>query len=97
MKTIWKYNVHINDGQLVPWVKRRFSVLNLPKGTTILSVQEQHGHPVMWCLVDPSQPLEERSFAIYGTSHNMPDEPGTFIGTFQLDQEVFHLFEVVKP
>lgn len=50
---------------------------------------------MLWVLVDPNAPEEPRSFSVYGTGHFMPDNPGTFIGTFQMlgGDLIFHLFE----
>jgi len=86
MKTIYKYKLQSLSGQRV----------DIPRNAHFLSVQEQHGEPVMWWLVDTDYPPEAHRFAIYGTGHYMPDSPGAYLGTFQVrDGElVFHLFEV---
>ncbi len=84
MQAIWKFPVDVAD---------RF-VSDMPDGATILSVQYQHGSIQMWALVDPSKPVVQRKFSVYGTGH--PIEPGgTFIGTFQIHEGalVFHLFD----
>ena len=83
MKTIWKYEVN-------PYSEQR-----LPKGAEVLSVQVQKDKPCIWVLVDPSNEKELRVFRVYGTGHELPDNPGKFIGTFQLfdGDLVFHVFE----
>jgi len=83
MKTIWKYDIN------------PYSKLKIPKGAEILSVQCQKDKSCIWVLVDPSNEKELRVFRGYGTGHELPDNPGKFIGTFQLfdGDLVFHLFE----
>lgn len=93
-KTIWKF----------PVAPKQKSI-SMPKGAEVLSVQEQHGMPCIWALVDPSNKTEERHFEIFGTGHDIPmngerksyQNPvkRKYIGTFQLQggSLVFHLFE----
>ncbi len=85
-KTIWKYPASPGG----PWTQM------MPAGAEVLSVQVQRSQVVMWVLVDANRPEEAREFTAYGTGHPMPDNPGKFIGTFQLASGdlIFHLFEV---
>ncbi len=88
MKTIYKYNVTLED---------TFE-LKLPKGAQVLSVQEQYGDPVMWAVIDTEAPKEKRTFRLVGTGHPIDPELNlAFIGTFQLDHGDFvgHLFEIL--
>ena len=89
--TIWKYPVPIED---------RFTI-SMPTETEGLTVQAQHNKAVMWALVDPEAPLQERHFVLFGTGHPISDlvENLLYIGTFQLahGELVFHLFEVYQP
>lgn len=86
MKTIWKFEFHPHKS------------ISMPKGAEILSVQEQHGKTCIWAMVNPNAPLEIRKIVIYGTGHVLPNDPGQFIGTFQLQSGayVFHMFEEGK-
>jgi hypothetical protein len=45
--------------------------------------------------VDPGAKTYPRTFRVYGTGHNLPDDPGQYVGTFQIHNEglVFHVFE----
>ena len=81
MKTIWK------------WGLAPVSEVLVPVGSVILDVQLQHSSPVLWALVDTDAPTETRRFRCYGTGHKMPDDPGRYIGTFQVEGLVFHVFE----
>ncbi len=83
--TIHKFALAVTDRQFIP----------LPAGARILTIQTQFGAPYLWAIVD-QEPRELRQIAIYGTGRPLPDDPGRFIATFQLDGGalVFHAFEV---
>lgn len=86
MKTIWKFELCSADWQTV----------EMPAGARILSLQTQRGALCLWAVVDPSMTPEVRRFATYYTGDPLPDDPGDFVGTFQLDggSLVFHVFEL---
>lgn len=83
MKTIWKYEIPLED---------TFS-LSMPEGAQVLTVQLQGGIPSLWAMVEPSAPQEERRFAVIGTG-NPIGEVGDYIATIQLHggELVFHVF-----
>ena len=88
-RRVFKYSCDLDD---------KFT-LSLPVGAEILTVQAQHGMPILWALVDPKQPLEERYFRLAGTGHPIMYDMGSeynYIGTFQLHggSLIFHLFEM---
>lgn len=85
MKTIFKY----------PLLEASQTVL-MPKGAQVLCVQMQGGNPCIWALVDDRVAGGLRTFRFYGTGHNMPPNPGEYIGTVQGSGLVFHLFESTK-
>ena len=87
-KQIWKYRI-------TPY----YTSIGMPKGAEVLTVQTQNGCPCMWAMVDSDQRIEVRTFQAYGTGHALPDTPTEkkYIGTFQMDVLVFHLFELVNP
>jgi hypothetical protein len=86
VKTIWKYKLDIGG-----------SLLRIPAGGRILSIQTQRDDIMMWIEVDPNSGYEHeyRSFSIYGTGWEMLHNPGTYLGTVQqLDGEfVWHVYE----
>jgi len=86
MKTIWK------------WTLNPETTIDMPCGAELLAVQVQHGEPCLWALVSPSSAKCRRTFRVYGTGHDMPDEPGQHVGTFQLldGAMVFHVFETLN-
>jgi hypothetical protein len=69
----------------------------MPHGAKLLAVQEQRGEAQLWALVDPGAKTYPRSFRVYGTGHDMPDDPGQYVGTFQICgcAMVFHVFETI--
>jgi hypothetical protein len=87
-KTIWKYPLKIVDTQIV----------ELPSGSTILSIQRQGGDTYLWALVDTNYKyhLVERHIAMHSTGEIMPDNFGTYLATFQVIEyeEVYHVFEL---
>jgi hypothetical protein len=88
MKTIWKFELSPDN-----------MVLKMPKRAKVLSVQTQLGKPCIWALVDTENGFEERTFEIFGTGHEIPDDGAEriFLDTFQLHNGmfVFHAFEKV--
>lgn len=83
MKQIWKYDV--DEGSI-----------RMPIGAKILSLQLQNNRPKMWAVVDPNAGTEMRTFEIVGTGIDFDDTDFTFIGTFQVNPFVWHLFEKSK-
>lgn len=84
---IWKYPLTVMNEQ----------TLILPPGAQLLTVQVQDERPCLWALVDERAPSRQmRHLAIYGTGHPLPENPGTYIGTFQLRGGAFvgHVFEL---
>lgn len=82
---IWKWSLRVADEQ----------ILELPEGAQILDVQIQGGMPQLWALVNPTAPKQPRNIAIYGTGHPVPENPGTYIASFQMHDGAlaFHAFE----
>ncbi len=92
MKTIWKYEVKPG----------RFE-LELPEFYRPLTVQMQGDRPVVWIMVDPISPICKRQFLMVGTGHDFEPyydygvqaiKENLYVGTFQIDGLVFHLFDL---
>lgn len=83
MKVIWKYAIN------------PATVIQIPVGYRLLSVQTQDNQPQLWALVDPSNPKVGRTFRAVATGEEFDDEGYTYVGTFQINGGalVFHLFE----
>jgi len=91
MKTIWKFPLDLCDQQQIP----------MPKGAQILTLQTQNGVPCIWVMVeDDAVEAEMRTFEIFGTGTEITKEKGfgrCYIGTFQRQQFVWHVFERYVP
>ncbi len=85
MKKIWKYMLILSDHPFI----------SMPKGAIVLSVDVQDGHIQIWALVDPEAPKEPRGFRMAGTGHPVEDAIASmrFIGTVQMGEFVWHIFE----
>lgn len=86
--TIYKYPVMISD---------EVEVL-MPRSARILHVAQQPlavGDLQVWAHIDKREPMVVRKLRIYGTGHDMPGEPGRFIGTvlFNGGALVWHVYD----
>ena len=90
-QTIYKYELPVEG---------RF-VLALPENAQVLTVQIQHGKPVLWALLCPGEGAVPRHFEIFGTGLQVPHlDDGSarhYVNTFQVNGGlVFHLFELTN-
>lgn len=84
-KAVWKY---VLDSDVNP--------LEIPKGSTILSVGLQGPTLTAWALVNlDSQENEVRTLHVYGTGHEIPVDALTlrFLGRVDGAVLVWHVFE----
>lgn len=88
MLKIYKYKITPNDKIELP----------IPSGAKILTVQAQFENPVLWALVNPDSPVEQRFFRLVGTGFDIREDASrlNYINTFQIygGDLVFHLFEI---
>lgn len=89
MKAIWKFPVPTTD---------EGSVLEMPRGAEILTVQTQGDSVQLWALVDPDAQTELRTFKTYGTGQSLDHCPGVYVSTYQIrgGALVFHVFELAR-
>lgn len=85
MKTIWKYPLAVANDQ----------VISMPAGARILHVGMQGETPCLWAEVSPSNRITRRPIRIYGTGHELPNNPGQHLGSFTMHGGalVFHAYE----
>jgi hypothetical protein len=86
---IYKYELRVTDVQII----------SMPKGARVLHVGNQHEHLCVWAVVDPSQPMIRRGFAVFGTGQlGVPQETDDvkYIGSVQMrgGALVRHVFDV---
>ncbi|AFR36266.1 DUF7352 domain-containing protein [Riemerella anatipestifer] len=84
-KVVYKYPLLVQGVQFV----------SLPKGAEILSVQEQHGIPCLWALVNPLAEKEDVRILTSSTGEVFNTKNLKYIGTYQLPGNGFvgHLFK----
>lgn len=87
LKTVYKYRIPDED------IEFSFKV---PGFAEFLSLDVQHGIPVMWFLVDPETMAIERSFVNVGTGWDIEAKVVAFLGTYTEGMFVHHVFEVEK-
>ena len=86
MTRIYKYAIETTD----------YQEITMPAGAEVLCVQTQHETPYIWARVDPDEQIfHRRKFSIFGTGHDITDDPGRYVGTYQIDGGVliFHLYD----
>lgn len=79
---IWKYQFEISDD----------ITIEMPGGSTPLTVQVRDGKPTMWVLVDTGMTYVIRRFYVYETGDPINPEGKTYIETIQLGHRVWHVF-----
>jgi len=84
-KRIWKYEIRLAERQSV----------EMPSGAKVLFVGVQVPNICLWAEVDPEAEKQIRLVSVFGTGHPMPDDPGSYIGTFMLHGGalVFHVYD----
>lgn len=85
MRIIYKYELAITDCQLI----------EMPAGSSLLSVQMQGKALCLWALVDTDRPPVQREICIIGTGHSAERVAWmSFVATFQFfNALVFHVFD----
>lgn len=90
MQSTYKYGIAAPYGAMP---------MHIPRGAVLLSAQVQKGTPVIWALVDQTQPLERRWIGVYVTGDSITDKIKRHVGTLQLQGGalVLHVFELEAP
>ena len=71
-----------------------FAEIKMPSGAEILCVQMQNGEPMIWATVNPEADREERLFTVIGTGQEFAGTSMKYIGTYQKNWFVGHVFEL---
>ena len=69
-------------------------VLFIPAGAEILSVGEQGGEVKLWAKLDVRSQTMRRKIIIRPTGHEFLEDNGLFIGTVQVRDFVWHVFDL---
>lgn len=82
-KVIWKFPLEKPDNEIL-----------MPIQAEILTVQMQNNVLVLWALVDPLQSIKKkRIFRVFATGEESQFDNFKYIGTFQQNWFVGHVFE----
>lgn len=83
MEAIHKWAFHVAERTIV----------EMPLGSRLLTVQEQHGYLTLWAEVDPAQPMVDHMLMVRGTGHKPPDK-ASYLATVQMtDGLVWHIYD----
>ena len=86
MKKIFKYQLETTSVQEI----------EMPEAAEVLTVQIQNEVPCIWVLVEPNSAVIKRTFEIFGTGYDVPENVNRkYIGTYQHYRGVFHCFEIL--
>ena len=87
-KRIFKYRLKVEDEQIV----------KMPLGYQILTVQIKDNVPCIWAIVDDKEKqIIDCKIRTIGTGHYFDNHLLDYIGTYQLNQLVFHVFSNNSP
>ena len=68
-------------------------LIDLPDQFKVLSLQVQSDQPTVWIELDTSKEKTHAwTFETYGTGFVMPDDPEIFVGTYQINSFVWHVY-----
>ena len=90
MLKIFKYKIPHQS-----WVDGSFTIA-MPEVVKFLTIQLQNNEPTLWVLIKPNTTIKAKQFVIHGTTGhpiNPRFEKFDYIGTWQKDGFVWHLFE----
>lgn len=82
-RVIWKFTFPF---------KKEFE-LEMPEDAYILDVQLQNSIPALWAICNTEARKEIRNFVLVGTGQEFNLTGLNYIGTFQIEEFVWHLFE----
>lgn len=85
MKAVFKYSIAEGEMQFT---------IELPDSAKFLSLGLQGGDPFMWFLVDTEEITTEVHMLDVGTGWPIEHESAKFLGTYQKDAFVHHIFEL---
>lgn len=85
MRQIWKFPIETVGSQ----------VIIMPRLAEILCVQLQNGEPHIWANVKPDADKTQRTLHVYGTGHTIRDTNSRYIGTYQYESFVWHVYELL--
>lgn len=83
MKTIWKYQLSVNDQE---------QVFHIPGWGGVAHVADQADQVTVWCHVDTEKPEYLARFLITGTGTKSPTNDFVFVGSALCGDFVWHVW-----
>lgn len=80
---VWKFAIEPATGE---------HRIEMPKGSKLLTIQLQHGVPVLWAICDDKATRVARKIWSYGTGDAML-RAWPYVATLQIGPAVFHYFD----
>ena len=84
MRTIYKYHLMVG-----------LNTVALPLESKVVHITEQYGQLQMWVEQDPTRPVLNRQFNVYGTGHYIYNNNEHHLATVVLGDFVWHVYEVM--
>lgn len=94
MNTIFKYPLEFT------LLNNSRNTILMPYGAMPLTVRMQGLEMFLWAQVSREPGVNQwRHFDIYGTGHDMPENPGVYVDTVEQGVFIWHIFDAtwVKP
>ena len=82
MRTIYKYHLKVG-----------LNSIDLPLEAEVVHIAEQYGQLQMWVEQDPTRPVLNRQFSVYGTGHYIYNNNEHHLATVVLGDFVWHVYE----
>lgn len=82
MRVIYKYPLLVG-----------YNCISLPLEAEIVHIAHQHGQLQMWVEQDPTRPLSQRQFNVYGTGYPICNNNEMHLATVLVDDLVWHIYE----
>lgn len=97
MRQVWKFPLRfgLDYTCVVEMPVGARAVRLAPQFTGSMAHGPREGVPTLWAVVDvaPDIPRESRTFGVFGTGHNLPDQ-AQHVGSYDADPFVWHVFDV---
>jgi hypothetical protein len=82
MLTIYKYPLEVVF----------YQAFLVPEGATLLCIQLQRNIPCIWAKIDTENAKEILEVFTYGTGHIIDTHEKWYLGTYQIEDFVWHVF-----
>jgi hypothetical protein len=94
VKTIWKFELSVMNVQEVK-MPCEAKILTVQTQTKLDEINRPYKTINIWAVCQTENKIVDRKIIMYGTGRELPENPGDYIGTVQLNdgQLVLHVYE----